>query len=165
MRSTSRAPPEKEAGLSGDARRPGYFASGSTPVLIIPSVSMPSFAAGDCSACSPGTVSVNGIARFRQALIHVDELVLADNDDVAIVEIVAAHALGLHVDAVRAVEIFDHARVGGRDDLTVMAADKPAVDLQIVVRRAADDDPSNMSGDLMHRAAIGRDQHAADGRR
>ena len=65
-------------------------------------------------APEPGHGAVEAAARARQPLVDVDQLVLADEYDIAIVEVVTAHALGFHVDAVGAVEIFDDAAVGAR---------------------------------------------------
>src|SRR6185436_17550225 len=49
------------------------------------------------------------------------------------------YALRADEDAVRAVQVLDHGVVAIRDDLRVMARDELAANLEIVVRRAADD--------------------------
>ena len=53
---------------------------------------------------------VAGAAHSRHALVDVHDFVLADFDHVAVVEVVAADAFGLHEDAVGAVEVLDHDR-------------------------------------------------------
>src|SRR5438046_1748987 len=77
----------------------------------------------------------------RGPLVHVDQFMLADQDDIAVVQVMAAHASGLHVDPVGAVQVLDVARMGRGDHLAVMTADEAAVDLHVIVGRAADDDP------------------------
>jgi hypothetical protein len=93
--------------------------------------------------------------RARDAFIDVDQLVLADEHHVAVVQVMAAHAVGFHEDAVGAVQILDDARVLRRDDLAVVATDEAAVDVQVVVGRAADDHPALTQRDLLHRATVG----------
>jgi len=68
------------------------------------------------------------------------EFVRAEVDHVPVDQPVPPHALALQVDAVGAVEVLDHADRGADDDLRVMAAHELAVDLQVVVRRAANED-------------------------
>src|SRR5579862_7979047 len=101
--------------------------------------------------------------RPRQALIHIHDLVLADHDHVAIVEVVAAHPPALHEDAVGAVEILDDAALGARDDLAVMAAHEAAVHLQVIVAGAADDGTSHLQRQLLGGATLGDQYHAAHG--
>ena len=105
-------------------------------------------------------VRVLDAAAVARALVDVQQLVLTDRHHVTVVEIVIAHALGLQVDAVGAVQILDDAALRRGDDLAVMAADEAAVDLQIVGRRAADDEPSRMELVLAHGLA-GRSQQDA----
>ena len=69
---------------------------------------------------------------------RVREFVHAELDHVARLQLVAAHALAVQEDAVGAVQVLDAAAVDGRDDLRVVAAHELAVDLQVVVGRAAD---------------------------
>src|SRR5580698_3785303 len=88
---------------------------------------------------------------------------LADHDHVAIVQIVPAHALGLHVNAVRAVEILDEAGIDLSDDLTVVPADELAVDLQIVILSSADHDSSRPKLALEQGLAAAGEQNPADG--
>src|SRR5579863_8880171 len=94
-------------------------------------------------------VGVDGAAA-RRALIHVDQLVLADQHHVAVVEVVPAHARGLHVDAVGAVQVLDHARMSGGDDLAVVATDEAAVDVHVIVRSATDDHATDAQRNLLH---------------
>src|ERR1700676_5176772 len=72
-------------------------------------------------------------------LIDVEQFVLADHDDIAVIEVVVAHALGVHEDAVGAVEVLDHAVVGRGDDLLVVPAADATLDLQVVGRGAVKD--------------------------
>ena len=77
---------------------------------------------------------------MRRTLIHVQDLVLAEADQVAVAQRMAANALGTNHHAIGAVEVFDDAHtVAAGDDLAVMAADEFAVDLQIVIGGAPDD--------------------------
>src|SRR5450631_1095682 len=78
-------------------------------------------------------------ARPRRAFIDIHDFVLAHLDHVAVIEVVAPYALGLHVDSIGAVQVLDEAGGGLRHDLTVVPADELAVDLQIVVRCSTDD--------------------------
>ena len=75
----------------------------------------------------------------------------------------AAHALGLHVDAVRAVEILDEAGIDLGDDLTVVPADELAVDLQIVILSSADHDSSRPQLALEYGLAAAGEQNPANG--
>src|SRR5207248_1107203 len=91
----------------------------------------------DAARCRVG----EGATAARRTLVHVDQFMLADQDDIAVVQVMAAHASGLHVDPVGAVQVLDVARMGRGDHLAVMTADEAAVDLHVIVGRAADDDP------------------------
>src|ERR1700722_1448753 len=97
------------------------------------------------------------------AFVDVHQFVLADDHDVAVIEVVAPHALALHENTVGAVEILDQAAIGTRDDLAVVPAHEAAVDLQIVVAGAAHDDAAHRQRQLPDGAAFGRDDDAADG--
>ena len=79
----------------------------------------------------------DGVAQPRNALVDVHDFVLTDLHHVSVVQIVPTYALGLHINAVGTVEIFDEARVGMRNDVTVMPTDELAVDLQIIIRGPA----------------------------
>ena len=88
---------------------------------------------------------------------------LADQHDVAVVEVMAADAVGFHVNPVGAVEVLDHAGMRRGDHLAVMTADEATVDLHVVVGNAPDDDPADAQGDFLHRAPVGRHQQTAHG--
>src|SRR5450755_4442568 len=103
-------------------------------------------------------------ASDARALVHIYELVFADDDDIAVVQVLTAHALGFHVNAVRAVQIFDDAGLRADDKLTVMPAHKTAVDLQVVIVRAAHNHASDAQRQLAYRAALRRYQHASEDR-
>src|SRR5260221_7006996 len=83
---------------------------------------------------------------------------LADHYDVAIVQVVATHALGFHVDAVCAVQIFNHARVQRRDYLTMVSTHEPAIYLQVVVRRTPYDDAPDTEHALLDGASVSCNQ-------
>ena len=98
----------------------------------------------------------------RQTFIEVHDFVLPDLHHVAVIEDATAHTLGAHVDTVRAVEIFQYAGLFGGNDLGVVAADVLAVDLQIVVGRAADDLAARHEVQLTHGLALGRQHHLGE---
>src|SRR5450755_2146377 len=103
-------------------------------------------------------------ASDARALVHIYELVFADNDDIAVVQVLTAHAFGFHVNAVRAVQIFDDAGLRADDKLTVMPAHETAVDLQVVIVRATHNHASDAQRQLPYRAALRRHQHASEDR-
>src|SRR5487761_2061088 len=109
-----------------------------------------------------GIGAVGSMPYARRALVEVHDFMLADGDDVAVVQIMAPNALRMHIDAVRAVQILDHATIGLREDLAVVPADELAVDLQVVVRGAACDGPARPQFPLHRRLAFVRYQNAAD---
>jgi hypothetical protein len=67
--------------------------------------------------------------RALRAFVDIHDFVLTDLNNIAVVQVVAPHAFGLHVYAVGAVEIFDETGIGLSDYLAVMPADEFAVDL------------------------------------
>jgi len=85
-------------------------------------------------------------------------LVLADRRVARLLgEAVAADAPAAHVDAVGAVEVLDPAAVDGRGDLRMVAAHVLALDLQVIVDGAADDQPADPQRALLHMFAVVRD--------
>src|SRR5450755_1860510 len=104
-----------------------------------------------------GEVSASDARTF----IDVDELVFADDDDIAIIQVLTTYALGFDVDAVGAVQILDDAGLRTHDELTVMPTHKAAVDLQVIISGAPDDDAPDVQWQLTHGAALSRHQHAS----
>ena len=64
--------------------------------------------------------------------------VLADTDDVPVAKGVLLHQFPVDEGSVRAVEILEERVVQDGDDRRVMAADRQVVDMNVVVRLAAD---------------------------
>ena len=95
-------------------------------------------------------------------LVEIHDLVLAENDDVAVVQVMAADALRLHVDAVRAVQVLEHATLESRRDLAVVPADELALDLHVVVDRAADDQAPDAQRPFLDVLAAVRDDDARE---
>jgi len=98
--------------------------------------------------------------RLRCALVDVEQLMLADGHDVAIIEVVMTHALALHEHAVGAVQILDDGVLGRGDDLAVVTADEATVDLQIIGRSATDDESAGIEVMRRDGVAIARQQDA-----
>ena len=79
------------------------------------------------------------LLRDGAAHVAINELVLAELDDVAVGQHVLLDALRANEHAVRAVQVLDdRLRLVG-NDLCVMPGDEAALDLHVVVGRAADD--------------------------
>src|SRR5690242_10820525 len=95
-------------------------------------------------------------------LVDVHDLVLTDLNDVAIVKHASAHAFATQIDAVGAVQIFESCGLSGGDDLRVMTADVLAVDLQIVVGRAAHDEATEFQFALGHRLSADSENHSSE---
>src|SRR6202041_3599799 len=84
--------------------------------------------------------------------------VLAEQHDIPVVQVVAAHPVRLNINTVGAVQILDDAGVLGDDQLAVMATHEAAVDLHVVVGGAPDDQSPDTQRYLLHRATVGGDQ-------
>src|SRR6202140_4011982 len=76
-------------------------------------------------------------------LIDVEQFVLPDHDDIAVIEVVVAHALGVQKDAVGAVEVLAY---------------EAALDLQVVGGSAAYDQAARIERSLADGAASGCEQ-------
>jgi hypothetical protein len=62
----------------------------------------------------------------------------ADENDIALLKSMVAHAPVIDVQAVGAANILDKRHLYGRQNLTVMSTDEVAVDLQLIFRSPAD---------------------------
>src|SRR5690606_27620120 len=102
-----------------------------------------------------------GVAEAR-ASVAVDELVLADLNHVAVPQDVMLDAARADVQPVRAVQVLDDALMKVRRHLRVMPRDELAADLQIVVRRAADDEAAGRKGDVRDELVV---EEQIEGRR
>ena len=90
-----------------------------------------------CHEIMKGLCSEDGLERFTKQM--EDDAGGFEQYHVAVVEIVAAYAVGLDVDTVGAVEVFDDAAVLRGDDLAVVATDESTFNLQVVRGGTADD--------------------------
>src|SRR5205823_1602075 len=78
------------------------------------------------------------LARQR-AHVAIQQLVLAELNDVAVRERVVLDPFGAYEHAVRAVQIFDDGLRALRDDLSVVSRDELAADLHVVFGGTPDD--------------------------
>ena len=77
----------------------------------------------------------------RAGLVHVLELVLADFDDVIVLQKMLLDRAAVDQRAVGAAQVLQKRIVQDRHDQGVLAADRQVVDLNVVVRLAPDRDP------------------------
>src|ERR1019366_2173282 len=107
---------------------------------------------------------IRGAAQPRRAVVDVHDLVLTDVHDVAVVQIVTVHPPVLHINSVRAVEIFDDTVIAAAHDLAMVPADEHAVDLYVIIRRPSDHHAAWFQFPFEDGFAFERDENVSDGR-
>jgi len=71
-------------------------------------------------------------------IVDVAQLMVADRDDVAVLQRVLLDELAVDVGAVRAVQVLEEGVVQDVDEQRVMTTDRGVVDANVVIRQATD---------------------------
>jgi hypothetical protein len=92
--------------------------------------------------------------RLRALLLDELQLVLAEFDDIVVLQEMLLHGIAVDQGAIGAAQVFHEGIVQDRDDDGVLAANRQVVDLDVVVRLAADGGAFLGERDLLQNQAI-----------